>query len=178
MKTEHTNRFEEIYAKHYTDVLRFLMSKVSMPETAEDLTQDTFLKIAENCQYFDSKKASLKTWVFNYATHVLYDFYRTDKGGRTTLSDGYVNEDGKSTFDHSSDLATNDLVERKEIHRAIRRMMRTLTPQEQKIANLHFLQDLKYKEVCATLDISMGTVKGLISRIKGKLQTKLAPLYV
>ncbi len=178
MKT--TQRFNEIYADFYEDVYSYICSRIqherSYVETAEDLTQDVFLKIAENCEYFNPKKATLKTWVFNYVNNTVTDHQRTDKSSKTTLVDGYVSEDGKETFEHTSTYAQHG-IEEKEIYRAIRRMMRTLTPQEQKIANLHFLQDLKYKEVCDALDISMGTVKGLINRIKGKLQSKLMPLY-
>ena len=171
-----TQTFEEIYADYYQDVLIYIMSKVSSPETAEDLTQDVFLKIAENFQYFDIKKGTMKTWVFNYVNNRVTDHYRTDKSSRNTLVDGYVGEDGKETFQHVSDYAEHG-IEQIEIYRAIRRMMRTLTPNEKKIANLHFLQDMKYKEVAEVLELPLGTVRGLISRIRVKLQTKLMPLY-
>jgi len=178
MNTQTANRFNEIYAKYYDYVLHYLQSKVAMREIAEDLTQDTFLKIAENCEYFNPQKASLKTWVFNYANNTLTDYYRTDKSSKNTYVDGYVGEDGKETFELASEYNQGG-VEEREIYRAIRRTMRkTLTPQEQKIANLYFLQNLKYKEIVDVLDISMGTVKGLVNRIKVKMQKKLMPLYV
>jgi len=178
MKTK--NEFlNNLYVSHYADVLTYLKSKVSNEQTAEDLTQDVFVKIASNygntCGY-DPDKSTPRTWVFNYVRNALTDHYRTDKSKRNDYIDSTENEEGKAKFEFISMYSENP-TEDKETYRAIRRAMRTLNLKEKKIANLFYLQSLKQREIAEHLEIPLGSVNVTVSRIKEKLQTQLALLH-
>jgi len=55
--------------------------------------------------------------------------------------------------------------------------MSTLKPKYQRIAELYFLQDKPYNEVAELLEIPLGTVKGMINRVRTMLQAELKPAY-
>ncbi len=67
--------FEEV-AKTLSDPLqRYLRRLVGNPETADDLLQETLLRIAGGLPGFEGR-SSLKTWAFTIATRVSVDYFR------------------------------------------------------------------------------------------------------
>lgn len=169
-----TKFFNDLYAKHYNDVLNYCIMKVTNFHTAEDLTQNTFMKIANNTGetlgYNPAKGASIKTWVLNYAKNTVYDYYRTEKESRYSFIGNSVNEEGKEIFA----ISDNDNVN--EQKKEVRSMIRTspaLNENDRKIALLYWVMGLRTKEVAEVLEIPLGTVNVTMKRIK----TKLAPVY-
>lgn len=169
----------DLYVNYYSYVLTYLRSKVSDEQTAEDLTQDVFVKIASNYGDtfgYDADKSDTRTWLFNYVRNTLTDHYRTDKSKRNDYIDSTEDEEGKAKFEFKSTYSETP-TEDKETYRAIRRAMRTLNLKEKKIANLFYLQSLKQREIAEHLEIPLGSVNVTVSRIKEKLQTQLALLH-
>lgn len=70
---------EEIYQEYHTKVLRYIQSRVNDYHLAEDLCSDVFVKVYEKLNTFNSKKASLSTWIFTITRNRLIDYYRTRK---------------------------------------------------------------------------------------------------
>lgn len=70
---------EEIYQEYHTKVLRYIQSRVNDYHLAEDLCSDVFVKVYEKLDTFNSKKASLSTWIFTITRNRLIDYYRTRK---------------------------------------------------------------------------------------------------
>jgi RNA polymerase sigma factor (sigma-70 family) len=63
--------------------------------------------------------------------------------------------------------------------KAVRKVIRTapeLSENERQIGIMYYNMRLKYKEIAETLELPMGTVKGLLNRLKNKLEPKLAHL--
>jgi RNA polymerase sigma-70 factor (ECF subfamily) len=168
--------FNSLYAKYHTQVYYHILSKVNGDKTkAEELTQETFIKVAENLHTYDVDRAKLITWIYTIANHKVIDAYRTNKSDRFVHVDGYQNEDGRDSFEfeaeESNDTETSDTVE------AVKRAMSSLNENERAIAEMFFLEQKKYREIADILDVPMGTVKGVLARAKGKLQDKLSNVY-
>jgi len=72
LKTENLTQWVEDFTK---DLLQWASRKVSDPELAQDLVQETFLAVAEK---FDSFKgeSSPRTWLFSILNHKIVDHYR------------------------------------------------------------------------------------------------------
>ena len=56
-------------------------------ETAEDITQDIFIKAWEKRKQFNSKKSTLKNWIYIIARNHIIDLYRKKKGIISGYSD-------------------------------------------------------------------------------------------
>lgn len=69
----------QIYEEYHTKVLRYIQSKVNDSYLAEDLCSDVFVKVYENLDSFNEKKASFSTWIFTITRNRLIDYYRTRK---------------------------------------------------------------------------------------------------
>ncbi len=69
----------EILVKRYLKpVYGFVFRYVGRPQEAEDITQETFIKVWKNLKKFDRKK-SFKTWIFTIAKNASIDFLRKKK---------------------------------------------------------------------------------------------------
>ena len=65
--------FERAYEEHFQVTYRFLLYMVGHNEVAEDLTQETFLRLLKG-QY--RGEAQLGTYIRQIARHVVYDYFR------------------------------------------------------------------------------------------------------
>ena len=66
---------EAVYARFHTDLYRFILSRVSDPDTAEDILQDVYLKVHTHAgDLRDSDR--LVSWVYQIARNALVDHYR------------------------------------------------------------------------------------------------------
>lgn len=68
----------ELYEHYFDDVYQYLLYFTNNQQEAEDLTQETFIRVFKNYQYF-KMKSSIKTWIFSIAKHVAIDQYRKNK---------------------------------------------------------------------------------------------------
>ncbi|MDG1422399.1 MAG: sigma-70 family RNA polymerase sigma factor [Flavobacteriaceae bacterium] len=69
---------KEVWNQYSEDVKRFIISKVKENSIADDILQDTFIKIHTKLHTLkDSKK--LKSWVFTIARNSTLDFFKTSK---------------------------------------------------------------------------------------------------
>lgn len=173
---KHNLTFNKVYADHYNNVFSFIKTKTNN-EVAEEIVQDVFVKVFENLDIYDPKKSKLITWLYAISNNSITDFFRKNKyKNNITHIDNFVNDQGKEIFEIESNL--NELgIENNELAEAVQNAMNKLNQKEQKIANLYFLQQKQYSEVAQCLDIKLGTVKGTINRIRGKLQESLLYEY-
>lgn len=70
--------FEDIYEEYFNDVYQYILYFSNSKTDAEDLTQDTFVKVMKNLNSFNYN-SSLKTWIFSIAKHTCLDYYRKKK---------------------------------------------------------------------------------------------------
>ena len=71
------NEIEGLYRKYYADVYRYLLSMCRNTHTAEDLSQNTFLKVISGIRGFRGS-CSIKTWIFAIARHEYYHWLRAN----------------------------------------------------------------------------------------------------
>ena len=69
--------FATLYDKYCNALYRALLKIVKRTEVAEDLLQDTFVKIWKNIDKFDHSKRTLYTWMLNIARNQAIDYMRS-----------------------------------------------------------------------------------------------------
>jgi RNA polymerase sigma-70 factor (ECF subfamily) len=170
--------FNQIYSEHYNKVLNFISSKIKgRREIAEEITQDVFIKVNEHIKNYDVYKGAITTWIYTIANNKVIDFYRSDKSNYMVGVDGFVNDEGESIYEFKDTSNADESVNSEETMSSVERAMSNLNEKEKSIATLYFIKQMKYEEIAMELNIPMGTVKGLINRIRNKLQTQLKGVY-
>jgi RNA polymerase sigma-70 factor (ECF subfamily) len=168
------NDINTIYHKYYKQVYYFILGKVNnQAHIAEELTNDVFMKAKEHLEKYDVYLAKLNTWLFTIAKNTVIDHFRTAHADKYISVDNFVDsETGRETFQIADNNET-DNVENDELSTAIQRAMYSLKPKYRRIAELFFMEQKKYDEIAEILDIPMGSVKGMINRVRAMLQESL-----
>lgn len=69
---------EDIYEQHADNVYHYILFLVRNKEIAEDLTQETFIRVFQNYGKFNHM-AKLNTWILQIAKNITYDYFRAQK---------------------------------------------------------------------------------------------------
>jgi RNA polymerase sigma-70 factor (ECF subfamily) len=172
--------FSEIYAKNYTKVVDYITFRGIDAETAQDIAQDVFVKamrLYESGNY-NPEKSAISTWIRTIANSAIIDYYRTNHYGRNTTTLTEMDDDESDCYfqikDNSASAKSDNRINRKDLRTAINKAMRKLNDREQVIAYLYFKRQCEYAQIAELTGFPMGTVKGLINRIREKLQYELS----
>jgi len=172
------NDITVIYKKYYQQVYYFIMSMVGYKaHIAEELTNDVFIKCQKHMENYDVYTAKLNTWLIHIARNITIDYFRTAHTDRVVSIDNFVDTEGRETF-QIADKCNNDNVENTELSETINRAMSKLKPKYRQVAELFFIEQKKYDEISEILNIPMGSVKGMISRVRTMLQEQLQSVRI
>lgn len=170
--------FDHIYDKYYNDVLSYVTSQLGYDrELAEEVVQDLFVRINAQIEMgnYDSERASAKTWLFAIVKNAIRSEYRRKKNP-LVHTDGYVNEDGESTFDYACTDA--DAVETSELGEQLENALASLKERERSVFTLFHYENRKQDEIAELLGLSLSNVKQILKRTKEKLQEMLKDVYL
>jgi RNA polymerase sigma-70 factor (ECF subfamily) len=166
-------KFEDLYKQYYGTIYNFIFLKLHNTEVCEELTNDVFLKANASMHLYNSDKSGISTWLHNIAKNLVIDFYRADQ------SDKYINvsqfndaETGKEVFQFADSQTTDSIMDNKELLANVQKAMSKLKPKYQKVAELHFIADKPYAEIAELLELPLGSVKGMVNRIKSMLTSQ------
>jgi RNA polymerase sigma-70 factor (ECF subfamily) len=70
-----TAPIEQLYQDYHQPIIRYLERLVHQHETAEDLSQETFIKAMRHREQLD-QVASVRHWLYRIATNTAYDYLR------------------------------------------------------------------------------------------------------
>lgn len=167
--------FEALVRRHADGLLGYLVRMVADRGRAEDLFQETFVRVHRKADTFKTDQR-FKTWLYAIATHAAIDDRR--RAGRAPLTislDGAPDEDSSPLADrlpddvpHPSEKLTAD-----ERRTRIRAVLDELPPRQRATVHLAFLEGLTYPQVAQALGCSVGTVKTQVSRALATLARRL-----
>lgn len=167
--------FEQIYAEYKDKVFKFISLKLKNREQAEDLTQETFIKVYRFLSLYNDEW-ELSTWIYKIATNVVIDYYREKKLETADIA-MFISEEGDIMSNVLSKHCTKKTPEivliDKEILANVQDKISTLPSNIKKTAEMFFNLELNYKEIADALDMPLGTVKNNIFRAREILQTNL-----
>jgi RNA polymerase sigma-70 factor (ECF subfamily) len=170
--------YRELVRRYERPVFSLVYRMVRDRETAEDLAQDTFVKVLNNVERY-RPEFKFSSWLFKIANNVAIDHLR--KRQLDTIS-----TDGSRHATTASEVeATSfDVVEpgqnaleqltSQELGTAIERAVGRLRPMYRSCILLRHVEGRSYEEIAQTLDLPLGTVKTYIHRARHELRKELA----
>ncbi|MBP3441533.1 MAG: RNA polymerase sigma factor, partial [Clostridia bacterium] len=152
--------------KDYKDGLMFYINGiVGDLHTAEELTEDTFVKIVTKKPKF-SGKSSFKTWLYAIGRNVTLDFLRK----RSKLKEVSAEECINLTAEES-DFEKAFLKEERKI--ILHKTMCRLKPEYRQVLQLIYFENFSNKEVSTVMKKSVHNVEVLVSRARKALKQEL-----
>ncbi|GJL93598.1 MAG: hypothetical protein DHS20C05_00030 [Hyphococcus sp.] len=138
------------------------------PEEAEDLAQDTMVKVMNKAKLFDPAKASASTWIFTIARNARIDAIR--KASKPSL-------DGEDPALMPEEAPRADVTcELKERDARIRSALGVLSADQLTVMRLHFYEDEPHSVIAEKLDLPLGTVKSRLRLAFEKIRKELGDL--
>jgi RNA polymerase sigma-70 factor, ECF subfamily len=172
--------YRELIRRYERPVFSLVFRMVRDRELAEDLAQDTFIKVL---QHIDRYRPEFKfsSWLFKIANNVAIDHLRRRQLDTVSMdgSPHAVTADAvqATSFDVSThDESALDRLEAKELGSAIEDAIAKLRPEYRACILLRHVEDKSYEEIAATLDLPLGTVKTYIHRARHELRGLLQHL--
>jgi RNA polymerase sigma-70 factor (ECF subfamily) len=172
--------FRELVRRYERPVFSLVFRMVRDSATAEDLAQDTFIKVLNHIDKY-RPEFKFSSWLFKIANNVAIDHLRRRQLDTISM-DGSPNAATASDIEATSfDIADRaesalDQMEAKELGSAIERAIGALRPEYRSCIMLRHVEGRSYEEIAATLDLPLGTVKTYIHRARHQLREALEHL--
>jgi len=169
--------YRELLRRYERPVFSLVLRMVRDRTVAEDLAQDTFIKVLNNIDRY-KPEFKFSSWLFKIANNVTIDHLR--KRQLDTISiDGSpyaasAAEIEATSFDPAARAETAlEEIEARELGSAIERAIGQLRPEYRSCILLRHVEGRSYEEIAATLDLPLGTVKTFIHRARHQLRELL-----
>ena len=155
LKSKDKAGMEHLY-ENYTDALYGVILKiVRKADVAEDILQETFVKIWNKIESYSSEKGRLYTWMLNIARNASIDYTRSK-------------EYKKSTKVQSMDFAVHNQTDKRntiqEDEIGMRELVKNLDPKCKALIDRVYFEGFTQQEVADELGIPLGTVKTRIRK--------------
>ncbi|MCR9142533.1 MAG: sigma-70 family RNA polymerase sigma factor [bacterium] len=177
---------ESLVHEHGDVLYRFALVRVSSPQHAEDLVQDTFLAALSGISRFRGE-AKLRTYLIGILKNKIYDHYRKSSREEALEGDAIENlRDGSEAsyftaggrwrpeyVPHDWSAEANDpaaLYERREFLEILRACLEGLAPRAARVFVLREVEEVGGKEVCELLNLSESNVGVILHRTRLQLQ--------
>jgi len=172
--------FRELVRRYERPVFSLVYRMVRDRETAEDLSQDAFIKVLNHIDRY-SPEFKFSSWIFKIANNVAIDHLRRRRLDTISM-DGSPHasnaaEVEASTFDVAADQENAlDEIASRELGTAIEAAIGHLRPEYRSCIMLRHVEGRSYEEIASLLDLPLGTVKTYIHRARHELRRALEDL--
>lgn len=153
--------FALLYDRHTRALMNFFYKMCHDRALAEDLTQDTFLKLLRSRSKY-RPEASFKTFLYTVAKNLWIDRHRSQKAAPKTVSAEIRAQEDGATLGELVEAVTDSPVQRladREAADLVRRALLDLPEAQRLVFVMAEAQGLRYREISQILEIPVGTVK-------------------
>ena len=162
--------------KYKRMVYRLAMQITKNHADAEDVMQETFLKVYRSIRTF-RKDAAFETWVYRIAVNEALNFVkrRERRQERTieTTAEAEFEMDMRYRATRASDPHVH--AEKAELRRYVTEAVNSLPLKHRTVVILHEFEGLTHAEIASILNCSEGTVRSRLHYARKKLRTLLKP---
>ena len=150
--------FEALIQKHKNKIYAFILSKIRNRDLAEDIFQDTFIKVINSLQKGKyNEEGKFLPWVMRIANNLVIDYFRKSKKMRTIAP-----TDDFDIFDILQDGEENieDNLVNNQIHKDLRKLIEHLPEDQKEVLKMRYYAELSFKEISECTGVSINTALG------------------
>lgn len=150
--------FEVLLNRHKTQVYTKILTLVRDREVADDLFQDTFIKVINTLREGRyNEEGKFLPWVMRIAHNLAIDYFR--KGKKMPMVRSDENNDVFSTISND-DLHIEDKLIRDQTLSDVKKLIRYLPEEQRVVVMMRHYYGMSFKEIAETCDISINTALG------------------
>ena len=166
-----TAAFNKIVNRYQGRLLNFVYRFTGDRETAQDIVQETFLRVYRKREQYCST-ANLSTWIFTIAGNLAKSELRHRKRWHLVPIGKEDRQDvAEKIVDQS--LGPNQIAEKKAIERNIQEAIGSLSPKYREAVILRDIEAMSYEQIAQIVGCPVGTAKSRVNRGRLQLQKRL-----
>ena len=175
---------ETLFEKYKRMVYRVAIKITKNHEDANDVVQETFLKVYKSLNKF-RMESSFETWLYRIVVNLSLNAVKRRKRRRELPIDGFYKKKTTNGFIASEESVADKLksqdddpyirVERKELRQAVTQAVDSLPPKQKVVIILYEFEGLKHSEIASILECSVGTVRSRLHYARKRLRELLEP---
>lgn len=150
--------FNALLDRHQQKVFGYILSVVQDYALAEDIFQDTFIKVVNTLRSgYYNEQGKFVNWVIRIAHNHIMDHFRKDK--RLPMLSGKEDFDIFDVLDMQEKSIEEQIITR-QIHADVRRLIKLLPEEQRRVLVLRHYGDYSFKEIAQLTNVSINTVLG------------------
>lgn len=172
--------FEQLLTRHKNRVFGFIMSKIKNKDLADDIFQDTFVKVVNSLQKGKyNEEGKFLPWVMRIAHNLIIDHFRREKKNKKiSNSSDFDIFDVISNGERTQD---EDMI-RKRVHKDLNDLVEFLPSNQKNVLKMRYYDDLSFKKISQKTDVSINTALGrmryAILNLRNLSKQKNIDLYI
>ncbi len=168
--------FGTLVRKHQKSVHALAWRKLGDFHLAEEITQDAFLRVYKSLSTLKNPN-QFAGWLYVIVDRLCLNWIQRNKYVMQSLEDTPVEEIEEASYTHhvSEQL---DLETTEQRHKVVKRLLERLPESERTVVTLHYLGEMKVKDISKFLGVSANTIKSRLSRARKRLQAQGDELLV
>lgn len=156
--------FAELLKTHQQPLVRYARRMLSDPGAADDVVQETFLRLWTRAGSYKSSSARLTTWLHNIAHNLCVDSFR--RNARLSFTDD------ESQLEVTTAGPERDAESTDSAHR-VRTALEGLPERQRSALLMCHYQGLSNREAASVLDVSVDALESLLARARRRLKEEL-----
>ena len=149
---------EKLINRHQLRIFNYIKSKVLDRDTAEDIFQDTFIKVIKTLKSgVYNEEGKFLPWVMRIAHNLVIDFFR--KSNRIPTIE---NNDEYDLFKFISDTTPNieRILFQDQLVKDLQNLILELPDDQKEVLTLRLYRDMSFKEIAENTNVSINTALG------------------
>jgi len=149
---------EILIVRHKQRIFSFILSKILDREIAEDIFQDTFIKVINTLKRGKyNEEGKFLPWVMRIAHNLIIDHFR-----RIKRIPKFNNTDDFDIFDVLSDemLSVENQMIKEQILGDVKNLVEELPDDQKEVLIMRMYKDMSFKEIAENTDVSINTALG------------------
>ena len=163
------NAYNELVKRYKDRLLNFVLRYFNNVEQAEDVVQDTLIKLYTHASYYKNV-AKFSTWIFTIAKNNALTELRKNKRKKT---DSLWTDDGQVIDINSKEESLDSKVQNELAIDQLNKFLDEIPENFRMAVVLRDFQELSYEEISKILEIPIGTIKSRINRGRIQLAEKM-----
>tara|TARA_B110000211_G_scaffold92015_1_gene107226 strand:+ start:189 stop:779 length:591 start_codon:yes stop_codon:yes gene_type:complete len=149
---------EKLINRHQLRIFNYIKSKVLDRDTAEDIFQDTFIKVIKTLKSgVYNEEGKFLPWVMRIAHNLVIDFFR--KSNRIPTIE---NNDEYDLFKFISDTTPNieSILFQDQLVKDLQNLILELPEDQKEVLTMRLYRDMSFKEIAQNTNVSINTALG------------------
>ena len=168
--------FEILLGRHRKPVFNFILRYVGDKETAEDLLQETFMRVIKGAEAY-KRQAKFTTWLYTIARNLCVDQTRRRKHRKHASLDAPMSsdEDSGTLLDvvSGNEMASDRKTVNKQLEQRMNQAIQSLVEEQREVFMMREFLDMPFKQIADVVGVPENTVKSRMRYALEKLRLEL-----